>query len=325
MAIPNRILMGAASVSAALAIGFVMQQGSDPQMRSAQSVALAASDRLELDDVTLTVASPIVDEAPAVVPREDEEILLAAAAPQIDAAPVGDSPALDHPARSCDPEMTTRALPAAMVELSLDAPCLSGQRVTIHHNGMMFTDVTDEQGRLILGVPALSQTAVFIADFGTDQGAVAVASVPDLAEFDRAVLQWRGATGLHLHAMEYGAEFGQDGHVWADRPGSVDLAVTGQGGFMSRLGDRDLPDGYRAEIYSFPTGSAARAGDIALSVDVEVTGANCRQPLNAEAVQLTGGTDLEVRELVLSMPQCDAVGDFLMLKNLLQDLKIAAN
>ena len=33
---------------------------------------------------------------------------------------------------------------------------------------------------------------------------------------------------------------------------------------------------------------------------------------------------LRVRDLSLSIPACDGVGDFLVLKNLVEDLKIAA-
>ncbi len=31
-----------------------------------------------------------------------------------------------------------------MVALALSAPCHGGERVTIHHNGLMFTEVTDQ-------------------------------------------------------------------------------------------------------------------------------------------------------------------------------------
>ena len=330
MAIPNRILMGVASISAALAIGYVMQHESHPQIRLAQKPAGAApaEDRIAIEEIALTAAPVSVTEIPAVVPAKEDAVVHAAAASQLDAVPVPparESPVLKQPVASCDPEMTARAMPPAMVELSLKATCLPERRVTIHHNGMMFTQLTDAEGLLTLQVPALSFSAVFIADFGDDIGAVAHSTVPDLAGYDRGVLQWRGNAGLHLHAMEFGAGFGEDGHIWADHPGSSDLALAGQGGFVTLLGDRDLIEGHHAEIYTFPSGQSLRNGDVALSVDVEVNSENCQQQLEAEALQLTDGSGLEVRELVLSMPQCDAVGDFLVLKNLLQDLKIAAN
>ncbi len=338
---PNRILMGAASVTVALAIGFVMQSGPQPQhltaaapvqetpLKPAQpepvAAASAAKDRIDLDGIALTVAPAIEREGPAVLPVEEEAVLHAAATPQLDIAPIVETPVLDQPEASCDPQMSARAMPAAMVELTLDAGCLPDHRVTIHHNGMMFTATMDADGKLTVQVPALSQSSVFIADFGNDLGAVAHSAVPDLTGFERAVLQWQGDAGLHLHAMEFGAGFGQDGHVWAERPGSADQALAGQGGFFTRLGDAAQQDAHLAEIYTFPSGQAARAGDIALSADVEVTSGNCHQQVIAESLQLSRGGALEARELVLSMPQCDAVGDFLVLKNLLQDLKIAAN
>ncbi|MDX1781671.1 MAG: hypothetical protein R3256_10155 [Thalassovita sp.] len=323
--------MGVASVSAALAIGYVMQHESQPKMRLAQTAAKVApvKDRIEIEEIALTAAPSTAPEIPVTVPVEEDAVALAAVTSQMDVVPVPaeESPALNQPAivTTCEPEMTARAMPAAMVELSLAAACLPDRRVTIHHNGMMFTQVTDAEGMLRLQVPALSSSGVFIADFGDDLGAVAHSAVPDLAGYDRAVLQWRGNAGLHLHAMEFGAGFGEDGHIWADQPGSSDRALAGQGGFVTVLGDRGLIGGQRAEIYTFPSGQAPRDGDVVLSVDAEVKPANCQQQLEAEALQLTEGGGLEVRELVLSMPQCDAVGDFLVLKNLLQDLKVAAN
>ncbi|WP_323781481.1 hypothetical protein [Thalassovita sp.] len=326
MANLNRIVMGVASVTAALAIGYIMQSGSNshPQLANIKPQP-ASTQRLALNDIKLTVAPPTVEEDPAIVPDQDDPIRHAAATPQLDVEPIADNPVLDMPATACDPVMTVAPMPAAMVELKLVA-CLPDQRVTIHHNGMMFSDVTDDRGSLTVRVPALSQIAVFIADFGNGDGAVAHTTVPDLADFERAVLQWRGAEGMHIHAMEYGAEFGQDGHVWADAPGTADLALAGQGGFLTELGDRQGPEDYRAEVYTFPSGHAARGGGIAFSVDVEVTADNCDREIGAEALQLsTDGSPLQVRELVLSMPQCDARGDFLVLNNLLQDLKIASN
>ncbi|CUH64905.1 hypothetical protein TG4357_01567 [Thalassovita gelatinovora] len=321
MANLNRIVMGVASVTAALAIGYVMQNGSNSQRQT----AVIEPQRLALDDITLTVAPPTEEEAPAIFPDRPEPIRHAAATPQLDVEPIVDIPVLGVPATVCDPVMTVTPMPAAMVELELVA-CLPDQRVSIHHNGMMFSDVTDDQGGLTVQVPALSQIAVFIADFGNGDGAVAHTTVPDLADFERAVLQWRGAEGLHIHAMEYGAEFGQEGHIWADAPGNADQALAGQGGFLTELGNRQGPDDYRAEIYTFPSGHAARDGDIAFSVDVEVTADNCDREIGAESLQLNSdGSPLQVRELVLSMPQCDAQGGFLVLKNLLQDLNIAAN
>lgn len=328
MALSNRLLMGCASLSMVFAIGFVMQNGASSQNTKTEVAVQmpAAQDRIDLSEITLTVGSPDPAETSAVilpVTPEPELTRVASAAPlEIETQP--EAPLLQQPQLSCEPQMTLEVQPAAMVRLQIAAPCLMNQRVTLHHNGMMFTALTDLDGALDIVVPVLAETAVFIADFGNGEGAVAHAQVPDLALFDRAVAQWQGELGLQLHALEYGASYGEIGHVWSGAPGVAAAALQGLAGFHSRLGDSTLPEGYRAEVYTFPTSSAPYAGEVLLSVETELTAQNCTRDIQAESLQLLGGRELEVRELSLTMPGCDMLGDFLVLNNLLQDLKIAA-
>ena len=77
----------------------------------------------------------------------------------------------------------------------------------------MISETTDSQGELFVTIPALSDTAVFMADLGNGKGAAATVEVPSLQFYDRAVVQWQGDAGIHLHAMEFGAAFGDEGHI----------------------------------------------------------------------------------------------------------------
>ena len=81
-----------------------------------------------------------------------------------------------------------------------------------------------------------------------------------------------------------------------------------------------------AEVYTFPTSRASDAGTVALTVESEVTDANCGRDIAAQSIAPRGaGKPPRTRDLVLSVPDCGAKGDFLVLNNLLDDLKIAAN
>ena len=66
-----------------------------------------------------------------------------------------------------------------------------------------------------------------------------------------------------------------------------------------------------------------REGDVELSVEAEVTQNNCDRDVEAQTIQISAGGKPLVQDLVLAMPGCDATGDFLVLKNLVNDLKIA--
>ena len=212
----------------------------------------------------------------------------------------------------------------AMVEVTLSAPCQPNTGFTLHHNGMMFTAVTGDQGESTLSVPALTEAAVFIAAFEDGQGAIATATVDTLALYDRFVVQWRGGAALHVHALEYGADFGGSGHVWAGASQDMTRALKGEGGFITSLGEPDMDQALRAEVYTFPTGAAAQGGEVHLQIEAEVTDTNCGRDLEAQSIAI-GVNGLNVQDIVLAMPDCDGVGDFLVLKNLFNDLKIASN
>ena len=225
----------------------------------------------------------------------------------------------------CNAALSARPMAAAMVQLNLTAGCQPDTRVTLHHNGMMISETTDSKGNLTLQLPALSQTAVFMAAFENGMTAMAKAEVTSLDVYDRVVVQWEGPGDMQIHALEFGANYTEDGHVWKAAPREAAEAALGRGGFLTELG-KAMPDqDLRAQVYTFPTGTVSRSGDVALSIETEVTAETCNRRMEAQTLQLTGGGALSVTDVTLDMPDCEAIGDFLVLKNLLQDLKIARN
>ncbi|PJE27612.1 hypothetical protein SAMN06297129_0440 [Pseudooceanicola antarcticus] len=225
----------------------------------------------------------------------------------------------------CAISLTAESQAAAMVDLSLSAPCYAGERVAIHHEGMVFSELTDDEGQLSVAVPALAEFAIFVAVFQDGEGASADTEVSSLAFYDRSVLQWQGATGLELHALEYGAAYEEPGHVWSGAPQDITVAATGEGGFLTQLGNPELPQARMVQVYSFPLGIARKAGDIDLSVEVQVTEDNCGGDVTGQVIHVAEAQFGSFHDLNVTMPACDATGDYLLLKNLLDDLKIAAN
>ncbi len=273
------------------------------------------------------VAAPASDTAAAATP--------ALAALQDTAAPAPLAATLDAPgaplatqsapAPGCEVTMTADPAPAAMVALMIEASCLPDARFTLHHSGMMFHALTDDSGRANLRVPALARNAVFIAAFDDAAGAVAQIDVPTLDFYDRVVAQWRGDTGLGLHALEFDARYFGAGHVHSASPSDMSAAASGSSGFLTRFGTNAGADALMAEVYTFPTRTAHSSGRIGLSVEAEVTAANCGKEIAAQTLQLKPGEALRSQEVTLYMPDCAATGEFLVLKNLFEDLKVATN
>ncbi len=313
------------TVVCALGIGFVMQFGRDVPEAQAPGLKPVVVETQPIDAPSPETTAPVTEvaqataetpaEAPAepeVVAKEEtvdlEEVTLTAATQParlpralpdvVEPTPASLTGTEDLPAAPVDPETPqlgctllaqATEVQAAMVRVTVVAPCYPNERVTLHHHGMMFADTTDETGNLVVEIPALTEHAVFILAFTNGKGAVAQAHVPSLAGFDRVALQWSGNGGFQLHAREYGADYGDQGHVWSGNQAiGSDVPLSG-GGFVTRLGDPDTFAPQVVEVYSFPTGTADRAGSVSLSIEAEVTDMNCGRDVSAQVLRLGPG------------------------------------
>jgi hypothetical protein len=361
----KRYITAGGTFAVILMIGFVMQNGQSSAPQVSTNAIDAPAEPMEIAQGALTSASletpqpaDTIPATPVSAPAETPIAPTPVAAPadaDTDKAPVETASLVDAPASSglprmnaaldmpgaptdgpgtleapkaqadCAVAMTAETMAAALVKLNLSAPCLPNERVTMHHNGMMFSEATDADGALEIMVPALTETAVFIASFADGKGAVANAKVSSLEFYDRAVVQSDSESSVSLHALEFGADYDDKGHVWTQAAGTITDAATGKGGFLISLGNPEVADALMAEVYTFPSGIAENDGDIELSVEIEVTAMNCGRDIEAQSLETGKDGKLSVQALELTMPDCDAIGDFLVLKNLVNDLKVARN
>ena len=241
------------------------------------------------------------------------------------AAPVRSEPARNEFGLSCGVILTATPKDAAMVGVTLTAPCRGDERFTLRHGDLSFAARMTRLGTFVADVPALGRDAVFSVTFADGERTTTEATVPLAEDVDRVVLQSRDQTGLQIHALEFGADYGQAGHIWSGNPRNpVDAAREG-GGFITVLGDSSLTDAQTAEIYTFPANTRNRDGVVRLSIEAEVTAGNCGREITGQTLQNGTAGSAEPVALTLSVPDCDAIGEFLVLKNLLRDLKIASN
>lgn len=225
----------------------------------------------------------------------------------------------------CDVELTAQPGPAATVLLSINAPCHAGQPVTVSQDVLRFTDVLASDGTFQTRVPALSVAPEFTVRFEGGAETRGQALVPDASDYERVALQWQGDTGLQLHAFEFGAGYGDTGHVHAGAAHAPERALQPGAGYLTQLGRSSVPGGWMGEVYSFPAKDAQERGVVRISIEAEVTSVNCGREISAETLQPVLGPGLDVLDVTFAVPACDAVGDFLVLNNVLRDMKIAAN
>lgn len=337
--VARKVLIAAGAVGTAAAVGFFMQMGAgQPGHAAAPAASVVLTDApsepapMALSGITLTSSLPETGEstarplaAPTSAPRLDT--MPEPGADRLPGAPavasITEAPAEESGPAECRVELAAQSSVAALVSLSFSANCAPYTRVSFAHEGMEFGELTDSDGRIEIAVPALAETAVFTATLPDGTGAEATTQVGSVLFYDRIVLQTEGRTGLTLHALEFGAGYEDEGHVWAGAPRDPSVAARGEGGFLMMLGDPSLPDADLAQVYSYPSGTSLKAGEVAMSVEAEVLRATCDGEVTATITRIREGERAAPQQVTLPMPDCDSVGGFLVLKSPVNDLKIA--
>lgn len=339
----TRLLAITGSALIAAAAGQFMERSSQKVVQPAPlTVAEGAAAVYDVDEVvalSAPAADPVPVEAaaparalpdgPSITPLPETDtaaLAVRVASLGTGAGMPGDTLArLSAPNVPCDPDFSAVPAGDGTVRLSLSLPCATAGPVTLAHEGLRFTLVRPADGQISVRLPALTPVARFTVTLDGGARFETEVQVPEAAAYEHVALQWQAGAGMQLHAFEFGADYGAPGHVWADAPKSAEAAMRSGGGYLTRLGDGDGPGALLAEIYSFPRALAEREGVVRINIEAEVSAANCGRDVTATALQPGADGRLHPAEVVLAMPGCDAVGEYLVLKNLLRDLKLAGN
>jgi hypothetical protein len=340
MNIPRRYVRTATVLTIALATGHIMQNAdaiaarfsggpeSEAMDAAAAPMTLVADLAQPSPDANAGLPFPpgVADIAPSARMAPDffdpDSVQLVSLDTGNDAMP--EAPALPQPqaGADCTPILTAMPAAGAMVALTLAAPCAPNAEVRIAHAGLEFKLHTDARGGLTQVVPAMALSALFSAVLADGTEAEARIEVPTLAGYDRIAVSWGGGAAIELHAFEFGADYGDPGHVWRGNPRSASDAAA-NGGYLSVYGDPDALVPLMTEVYTFPAGQATRPGLVGLTLEAEVTPASCGHEIAAYAVTIEDGKAAPGVSISLVVPDCDAVGDFLVLNNLFPDLTVA--
>lgn len=315
------------AIVAVTAVSFVALQMSGGKTAPAAPVQMAAA------------AVPVAEPAPAVPARAparaDEPAPTAEAQAQVQAPVITPAPVVSDPAAQsaeaalqagdgtitdCRADMALIPQAGAMIDLGLLAPCRPNERVVIRHGGLVITGQTSAAGTLIASVPAFAAPAEVQMDFIDGTSISQSVEIEGLGDFDRFAVQWMQGDAFSLHALTPGADYDSAGHISAINPGRS----SSEGNFLTVLGDPAAERPLMAEVYTWPKGQTAADSPIAFSLEAAVTPQSCGREMPAETLQLTGGK-LLVRELSISMPDCTATGEFLVLPNPVSPEKLAAN
>ena len=221
---------------------------------------------------------------PAATAVAPTRLAVAASAPR---DPVATAPT----ASPCEPaKIASEPLDGGRMLVRVGTPCRAEQSIRFGYGGASVVRKLDGAGRLELTLDLFAGTASpieIVFEDGTSRELPARAS--DLDKLEKIALIWRAPVDLDLHAFEYGATFGQPGHVWAEAPSSAlaareQVAAGRRGrGFLSRADNGQgsgQGSGDKIEVYTFfrypdqPAGIVSIAIDFATRGDVP-SGATC--------------------------------------------------
>ena len=247
------------------------------------------------------------------VPPSTADIPVPAVAAVDGADPLLAPPVPAQEADTCSTQLDLIPQPGAMIGLTLLAPCHPDERVVLRHAGLAVTGKTSASGALFATIPALTAVSQVEVMFPSGEVTKAQVGMPEITKMQRFIVQWQDGDAFQLHGFENGAGYDQPGHVSASYPGKA-----GDGAFLTLLGDSTTNLPLLAEAYTFGADTTAQ-----IVLEAAVTEATCGREILGETIMASDGS-VEITDLSLAMPDCSAVGDILVLKNLVQDMKLAA-
>ena len=326
MDMKRKITLGVATLAVALGAGHLVQSGMVGKVgaQSAQAettptgiTPLAASAKPDDTAPPAPVVAafvPLDTAAPVSPPVAAPPVAVLASVTPDKTPPAATKPAPVVQADTC--RATLDVLPGAngMLDLTLLSPCKPSTRVVLRHGGLAVTGRTSTGGALFTALPALEAGGEVSAMF--PDGTIAQGAAPvDLAGVHRFAVQWMADDQFGLNAYQGGAAYGTPGHVHAGANGKPEDAT----GWMMPLGDASVDLPMLAQVYTWP----AKPAEVAIDIEAPVIEATCDRELLGETLESQAGV-VTRSDITLAMPDCTAVGDFLVLNNLLAGMTTAA-
>ena len=312
--IKRKAARGIAVIAIALGAGQLVQSMTDHGAPQQPAKATLSQKPKHIETVAATAeVSP-----PSAAMTTAQATLTLPAAPTSTAPPVQPASVTEN---DCPVTFDLSSDENALLRLTLVAPCHKSERVVLKHAGLAITAQTTVTGALFSDLPALVTDATVEVLFADGSSATNSIAVPEMASSRRFGVQWQADDAFQIHAFEGKAGYGEPGDISGENPHSPLAGVPTSGGFLTRLGDAstDLP--LLAEVYTYPADGRENPDVV---VEAAVTPTACGREMLAETLATAGGR-VEINELTVAMPECDAVGDYLVLKNLAPDLNIASS
>ncbi|MBL4807472.1 MAG: hypothetical protein JKY31_09295 [Rhodobacteraceae bacterium] len=224
----------------------------------------------------------------------------------------------------CEISLDPSVRRGANILLFIIAPCKPEMPVTLAHAGLEFTILTDIEGTASVVIPALERTAEITATFADGSSATTVALVSDINDVTRAAITWRGEADLNLHAFEYGAIEGDDGHIWSGAARDFRTARLRGGGYLVELGDKSIEGGAMAEVYTMLLGRSVERGIVTMSLEINNGDSVCGSDVSARTIRTRSDNSAGSRSIRFTLPNCGGAISQMTVPGAIDDIRLVA-
>jgi len=167
---------------------------------------------------------------------------------------------------AAEPAMTVDPRPAGRTTLVVVSPCHAGSIAELRYSDLRLAIPLDENGRgevEVLGFDSRADAVLWFRD-GREIGF----SIPfvGMRNLTRVALVWDAPVVLDLHAFEFGAGTGGEGHVHPGNRRSFEEIRRGGGGFLTTYSSIN-GIGQNMQVYSYWKRRSNTAGVVDLAVD----------------------------------------------------------
>lgn len=305
--LPSQMFTGAADP-----VRLVSYDNEFPIYGALQPLAGPSGGTVQLPDVNLT---------PAPAPRKEPDVEVASLDENNSIEPQVDVAVEQH--TTCDIMLDLSVRSGANILLFVTAECRPNAPVTIAHAGLEFTVLTDDAGTANVVFPAMERAAGISATFVDGLSTETTAIVPRIDEVTRAAVTWRSAVDLDLHALEYGAARGTEGHVWSGAPRDARTARVNGGGYLDVLGDPGIEGGAMTEVYTMPIGRSQQRGVVVMSLEILDGSPVCGANITANTVRSQGQDGASARSIRFKMLGCDQNQTNITIPRAVADIRLA--
>lgn len=220
-----------------------------------------------------------------------------------------------------DVDIDTLTDEAGRLTLNVAAPCHGNEAFTIKYGHYAFEGELNGSGhgQYVLDLFLGTKEQIVVSLQGGAKKSIPAPQI-DMSGLSKVALVWRPNVNLDLHALEYLAQPGSPGHVWAGIPSSLAdareaVARTNKGhGFIS-TSSQGSSNGDKVEIYTFVHDPKQHSGIVSLFVDYQTRAKDkrpdtCGEGPNArmhfEIVRLLKGKTIKREKILIAPLNCDA-------------------